>query len=46
MTRMAVWRDSTGMTIPIVTECTKAPAPVERDPFMDEPQRPPRRPAS
>ena len=29
------------MTIPVVTECSKAPEPVERDPFIDEPQRQP-----
>ncbi len=28
------------MTIPVVTECSKALVPVERDPFADEPQRP------
>jgi hypothetical protein len=28
------------MTSPIVTECSKAPEPVERDPFIDEPLRP------
>jgi hypothetical protein len=40
------------MTSPIVTECSKAPEPVERDPFIDEPlrpattvARPPQRPA-
>ena len=28
------------MTIPVVTECSKAPEPVEHDPFIDEPLRP------
>jgi hypothetical protein len=28
------------MTIPVVTECSKAPEPVDRDTFADEPQRP------
>ena len=32
--------DSAPMTIPVVTECSKALEPVERDPFADEPQRP------
>ncbi len=32
--------DSARMTIPVVTECSKALEPVERDPFIDEPQRP------
>jgi hypothetical protein len=27
------------MIFPSVTECSKAPAPVERDPFLDEPIR-------
>ncbi len=32
-------REISAMTIPVVTECSKAPEPVERDTFADEPQR-------
>ena len=34
-------REYAPMTVPVVTECSKAPEPVERDTFADEPQRPP-----
>jgi hypothetical protein len=33
------------MTIPVVTECSKALEPVERDTFIDEPRQWPSTPA-
>ena len=34
-------RESAAMTIPVVTECSKALEPVDRDTFADEPRQRP-----